>query len=82
MEECLVCGFHVTDLCHVKSKGAGGPDEPFNILRMCRACHGAQHRLGWGSFLNRYPQVKEELVRKGWEFTEFKGRLILSHPFF
>jgi len=40
-------------VCHVKSRGAGGADDS-NVVAMCAAAHDEQHRLGIRSFQKRW----------------------------
>ena len=40
-------------VCHVKSRGAGGPDRQ-NVVPMCAGAHGEQHCYGIRSFEQRY----------------------------
>jgi hypothetical protein len=72
--KCLACGQRPVDACHVRSQGAGGPDEDWNLIPLTRECHQAQHALGWERFLNRYPKVREALIAKGWELEIVHGR--------
>lgn len=64
---CIVCG-KKSDACHIRSKGAGGGEEDWNLLSMCREHHSEQHRLGWSKFVSRHKVVEDELRRKGWRF--------------
>lgn len=47
---CWGCGSWPSDSCHVRSRGAGGPNEDFNIIPLCRACHRLQHTDSWRVF--------------------------------
>ena len=77
---CVVCGQSPTDRCHIRSKGAGGPMEEWNLYLACRKHHRLQHRLGWGWFLEKHPVVWEHLEKKGWEKKVVLGLLKLWHP--
>ncbi len=78
--ECLACRKHtVLESCHVRARGAGGPNDAYNIIYMCHASHQAQHRWGWRKFLDKYPCVKEELESRGWVIEDVLGRLRMWH---
>lgn len=79
-QPCIVCGTTPVDCCHIKSKGAGGQYESWNIVPMCRAHHSEQHQLGFRLFLNRYPQVIVVLESMGWELIDEVNRMKLFHP--
>lgn len=67
------------DAAHIKSKGAGGPDEEWNLLPLCRGNHRLQHRRGWKDFVEEHPPILEALLERGWDMTEYNGRFILSN---
>lgn len=75
---CIVCG-GLAEKCHIHSRGAGGPNDGWNILFLCRREHSLQHQLGWREFLYIYPIVKEELVKRGWEIEDVFGRFLMTH---
>lgn len=70
---CIVCGKRPVDLCHIRSRGAGGPDEPFNLYPGCRSHHQEQHRLGIVTFAVKYGQVWQYFKSLGWEWMEIPG---------
>lgn len=63
---CLACGARPSDPCHIRSRGAGGPDTPWNLVPLCRRHHTEQHTIGWDTMLRKYPKVFSELSRLGW----------------
>lgn len=67
------CGFNPVDPSHIQSRGAGGPDESWNVFPMCRLHHMEWHRIGCLSFLARYPKFFYLLKVFGW--TIENGRL-------
>lgn len=71
---CIVCGWPQAEPCHVKGKGAGGPDEAFNLLPMCQNHHRSQHDLGFKRFLEMHPKVRLELEKMGWDTSD------MTHP--
>jgi hypothetical protein len=52
---------------HIKSRGAGGTDEPENLIALCSDHHtfggDAVHRVGWKTFVKKYPEVKEKFEK-------------------
>ena len=72
-KRCVHCGSPFVDKAHVKSRGAGGGDEDFNIIFLCRAAHIEQHALGWATFAMKYDSVMDWLVKNGWELTSVAG---------
>lgn len=45
-------------VAHIKSRGAGGSNDPDNVVPLCWLHHTEQHTLGWPRFRKRYPEVK------------------------
>jgi 5-methylcytosine-specific restriction endonuclease McrA len=43
---CQVCGRPATDTHHILYRSQGGPDEPWNLICLCRDCHELVHREG------------------------------------
>ncbi len=70
---CSVCFRVPSDPCHIRSKGAGGHDLPFNLIPMCREHHVEQHKVGWDTMRRRYFTVDLFLKENGWE--KLNGRL-------
>jgi predicted restriction endonuclease len=71
--KCLVCHRTDVDRCHIKTKGSGGSDEPFNIMSLCRLHHALQHQIGIVTFIEKYPAVLKDVQSKGWEITRLNG---------
>lgn len=64
---CLACGSSQDiDPCHVRSVGAGGIDDWWNVIPMCRKHHRLQHDRGWGYLLQKFPRVEKYLFQNGW----------------
>ena len=64
---CEACGTRVSEKAlphHIKSRGAGGSDEPENLLRLCFVCHyGIVHGLpGHRGLIERYPEVYDKIA--------------------
>lgn len=73
---CCICGRWPSDPSHVKSRGSGGPDTPWNVVPMCREHHREWHQIGPSKFLRKYPPFEFLLKYMGWEIET--GRL--RHP--
>lgn len=56
VRRCEVCGA-VADAHHIVSRGAGGSDEPYNLISLCRQHHGDYHQVGWVKFLEWFPAL-------------------------
>lgn len=59
---CEACHGVASDHHHVVSRGAGGPDEDWNLVWLCRECHREYHTLGWWKFAERYPHARMRIV--------------------
>ena len=71
---CCVCGSSPSDPAHIKTVGSGGPDESFNLISLCRICHGTQHKIGFFAMCKKHPILLNILNEKGWAFNTF-GKL-------
>jgi hypothetical protein len=69
---CVVCG-STSDACHVQSRGAGGGDESWNLVPMCRKHHSEQHKRGWFDMCQLYWSVEAALEERGWAFDSATG---------
>lgn len=67
---CCVCGNPSADPAHIRSVGAGGPDEEFNVIGLCRRDHQTQHQVGWKKFSEMHLIIRIELELRGWKFDE------------
>lgn len=78
---CVACGKRPSDPAHIRSKGAGGPDESWNLIALCRRHHSQQHQHGWLSLCRNWPSVGRYLFAQGWQLTESPdGRGKMFHP--
>jgi 5-methylcytosine-specific restriction endonuclease McrA len=67
MSKCLACECPPpVDIHHIKSRGAGGKDDIWNVIPLCRFCHSKWHNQGAKTFLENYPSVKKYLESVGW----------------
>ena len=71
---CVACGGPGTDLHHIKSRGSGGSDEDFNLVRLCRECHSALHHKGQVRLFKNNLRFASALEEKGWGLDE-RGKL-------
>jgi hypothetical protein len=74
---CIICG-RPADRHHIKTRGSGGGDEESNILLLDRIHHVEIHKMGLNSFIKKYPNVRQVLIAKGWEYNEFLGRWVYA----
>lgn len=73
---CMACGsIGSTEAHHIKTRGSGGGDDPWNILPLCSYHHTlspfAWHR-GPRQFLMAFPRVEEHVKKLGWEILNGK----------
>lgn len=73
MTLCLICR-KLAERHHIKTRGAGGMDDDFNIMPLCRYCHLLVHSIGLTSFSKRYQIIENWLISNGWEFDEFLNK--------
>lgn len=65
---CAACGAAApSDPSHLISRGAGGPDQAWNVAPHCRRCHTEWHQGGPIKFLRKHPRFKTWLEEHGWE---------------
>ena len=54
-QRCLVCKSNPpNEPDHLRTRGAGGGDELFNLLALCRRCHTLRHLLGLKNFAVKF----------------------------
>lgn len=58
---CEVCG-RPAEAHHIVSRGAGGTDESWNVLLLCRRCHRYYHDYGWVKFASYYPHLRAKIL--------------------
>lgn len=74
---CVVCGrFPPNEVHHIKTRGAGGGDDWWNLIPLCSDHHTASgtawHKQGSLSFLKMFPHVYELLQKYGWSIVNEK----------
>ena len=50
---CIICGRCPSDPSHIKTKGSGGHDLPYNIVPKCRMHHIEWGQIGWKKFFKK-----------------------------
>lgn len=76
---CLICLKYPCDAHHIVSRGAGGGDEEWNLLSLCRKHHQLWHSMGQKSFCAKfYDRLVRWLVFHGWAITR-DGEMKRSH---
>lgn len=64
------------DASHIKTRGSGGPDTPWNVVSHCRKHHVEWGQYGVTKFIQKYPQMAVKLKIIGWSWLGGK----LTHP--
>lgn len=63
------------DIHHIKSRGAGGTENPNNLMPLCRRCHQEYHRIGRNGFVSKH-NLNDWMVEHNWLFDKFMGKWI------
>lgn len=72
---CLVCtNDQGTVGHHIKTKGSGGPDEPWNIIPLCPKHHHETHLKGTVTFTATYSVVEKWMLANDWWFSGVKWK--------
>jgi len=79
MDRCLVCRDLPTDQCHITSRGAGGSDEDWNLMPLCRRHHIEQHTIGIVSFVTKHESVYKYVTDRNWLIVWDLDRRKLRH---
>lgn len=79
-QPCCVCGKRPSEPSHIRTRGAGGHDEPDNVVPKCRRHHREWHDMGATKFIARYPVFKIVLISRGWIETPYGFRLPYRGP--
>ena len=76
-QPCCVCGSELENGIvwhHIKSRGARGGDEDFNLMPLCKAHHAFVHTIGRSNSASRFAGFKKFLIDNGWTFSEFNNK--------
>jgi len=65
-KNCVVCGRPDSDVHHIKTRGSGGTDDPWNLVHLCRREHAEIHQIGSVRFTKKYINFFEHISKKGW----------------
>lgn len=57
-----------TEVDHIKTRGSGGGDQPWNLIPLCRHCHSRRHQRGINTFIDHEPGYRAWMIIMGWEF--------------
>lgn len=73
---CTACGAEFVDRCfhHVSHRSNLGPNEPWNMMPLCRRHHTDIHMLGKLNMGERFPKVKQWFLDNGWFLDESSRR--------
>ena len=66
--KCIITGKVGCDLHHWKTRGAGGPDESWNLMPLSHDKHLEVHAKGKKWFCEKYPAVRHWLLNHGWDY--------------
>jgi hypothetical protein len=71
---CTICGVYgVMDRAHIKTRGSGAKWNDSEWMLLCRGHHVMQGAKGWKAMCDLFPNLEEELTKRGWEFIELNG---------
>ncbi|MGZ3742748.1 MAG: HNH endonuclease signature motif containing protein [Pseudobdellovibrionaceae bacterium] len=83
--QCIACGNpRDVEAHHIKTKGSGGGDDPWNVIPLCSDCH-TQAEWAWHrnikNFFRKYRHVWTHIIKNlEWDFIYNDPELILIHP--
>ena len=62
---CEACGSNIDcEVAHIRSKGAGGTDDPDNLLYKCWQCHhNVWHSMGPRAFVRMFPHLRAKVLK-------------------
>ena len=58
---CEICRNYSDAPHHIRTRGAGGGDEPGNLLSLCTTHHTEIGTIGVQTFANKYPQFYDKI---------------------
>lgn len=77
---CLVKNKRGAEGHHIITRGAGGPDEAWNVMPLSREAHAEVHQIGLVKFAEKYPRVKRWLESNGWSFCQDRNKWVHEEP--
>jgi hypothetical protein len=66
----VVCSSQSTEQHHVKTRGSGGTDDPWNLMPVCRRDHTRIHQEGLAKVAKGNLSLLTWLVENGWVFNK------------
>jgi|SRR6267142_6751031 len=73
---CVVMGQLGCDLHHIKTRGAGGTDAPFNLIPLSHHLHVEWHVRGTSFMAAKYMEIHLWLLHHGWHLCEVREKWI------
>lgn len=67
---CCVSGLLEVDLHHVRSRGAYGHDESYNLMPLRHQYHVEIEKIGKFLFAKKYPKAAQWLRQNGWRYDD------------
>jgi len=64
------------DLHHVKSRGAGGGDDSWNLIPVCHRIHQEIHSKGICALAKQHAAILNWLLSNGWELETGRERWV------
>lgn len=61
-QRCEACGRPASEVHHVRTKGAGGDDDPANLLSLCREHHAEVHTMGKTALIEHFPYLYDKIT--------------------
>ena len=72
--KCVATGKIGVDLHHIKTRGAGGSDEPWNLIPLSHEIHVEWHQKGMDFMSNRYHNIYYWLMDHGWRLCYIREK--------
>lgn len=63
---CEICGDVNAEVHHIITRGAGGTDDPENLIYLCRQHHSLIHSVGRETFLKTWGMEHKLDIAKAW----------------
>ncbi|MBC7340617.1 MAG: HNH endonuclease [Firmicutes bacterium] len=64
---CEIDGARPAEAHHIRTRGAGGSDDPENVMWLCRRHHREIHSMGRDAFFTQYlGRLRGERIRYWW----------------
>jgi hypothetical protein len=73
---CIVTGRPGAEYHHIKSQGAGGTDEDFNMIPICHKIHEQWHKKGTLYMAENYSYIREWLLENNWYLCVIRNKWV------